>query len=379
MKNIFKKIFLDSIYLQSFEQISLEEGFVSKRYDGKYPTEFIDYNYLNRNALKKRTLLLLTLFEEFDSDFTTLDLSRFINEGMVSEDALLIRDHERNSKRFSSPAISKSTHKDLILLCEKAVQTAFKVSKSTLISHHLRTCPPGFYTKSDFFQKSGAPLPAGFFWNDARNFDKLGLEKVYLKLVDHLMEHGDFSAEEELNPKIPTSFARFLWRIKFNFEECSYHAIANNAAFASGICKNSTATNKIELVDDLDYFVQTKLTDELRILPEPKCLIDVFKLRKKKEVVRLREILSIWCEALSKGDANLEFKIRKDIRKASDALRYLESWREYQKSQINLWINTLGGNIPALSQILSIVTVVGFFYERIAEKRNTWVNLIQPK
>jgi len=134
---------------------------------------------------------------------------------------------------------------------------------------------------------------------------------------------------------------------------------------------------KTYIAEDVDVIAKTLLKNEIAILPYPKNLNEVMKMREKKEIITFREVMSNWIETLHKGEQYLEPKLRKDIAKANKELKKLENWREYQFSPINFWINSIGGHIPILSNILTGIYTLTGVYEHISNKKYNWVMLLK--
>ncbi len=148
MKNIFNKLYLDKIYLQSLEVCAIKEGFVNKRIDGDKLTSYSDYYPINRNILKSKTLLMLTLFEEIDSSCTTLDFSSFVDEGLISNKSAIFNGFQRRD--FQSPSlnnISSNRLDDAFMFSEVASLQILNRFKREAIK--------------DYIKKSGGDLPIG--------------------------------------------------------------------------------------------------------------------------------------------------------------------------------------------------------------------------
>ncbi|MBN1187074.1 MAG: hypothetical protein JXB49_32650 [Bacteroidales bacterium] len=166
-----------------------------------------------------------------------------------------------------------------------------------------------------------------------------------------------------------------------NLQYSLYYSILENSPFVSGLFSNlhesSRSHNIGKLIDDFYYLARTKLTDEIMYLPNPQNLTQVFKLRERKELHRFRKILGLWLDELLKGDEFAEKKIRLDLKRANRELRRLEYWKEYSNSPINFTVNSIGGHIPILSNILTAIYTISGLYERWVSKNYNWTMVLK--
>ncbi|CAK8715482.1 hypothetical protein KKHLCK_04585 [Candidatus Electrothrix laxa] len=92
-KGFFNKIYLDQIYKNSFERLAIMEGWITNKCETLGAVPIDPTKTLERNYYRSKTLLLLSLYESIDSDFSAFDLSSFVNEGIVKPNALMINDN----------------------------------------------------------------------------------------------------------------------------------------------------------------------------------------------------------------------------------------------------------------------------------------------
>ena len=70
--------------------------------------------------------------------------------------------------------------------------------------------------------------------------------------------------------------------------------------------------------------------------------------------------------------------MRSDIRKANRELTKLDEWRKYELSPFNFWLNAIGGHIPVLSNVLTVVNMCASMYSSKVESKHGWVMLGDP-
>jgi hypothetical protein len=362
IRMLLKKVYLDHIYQRSLEQLAIREGWITKDIDGddlRLRTG-LDQRPTERNILKKKTLLLITLFENIDTDFSGLDWSWFINEGVVAEDAQMLKNLYNPLFDHDSQHVKAQDEQRIIFdHARKSAYELMKVYRNRLIQFHIRKSLQNRWSEEDYKRKLRS------------QFDYV-LDNVFI--TDDDLHFLNSSSLFYLH-----SFASDLLRMKWNLEECIYYSCAKGTAFSTALGEPSLSKpiQTQKPIDDLYYLVRTRLTDEILILPAPKSLQGAIAMRRSKDMKRFREVISAWCESLRQGDYITEVKIRRDIHKANRELRNLKHWREYEKSPINFWLNSIGGHIPVLSNILTVIYTLGGLYSKLTEKRHNWVMLAQ--
>lgn len=393
--DIFKGAFLDKIYLESLEKIAIHEGWITDWADphvhgDESPLIMMKKRFHGiRNSLRRKTLILLTLYENIDSNHSLYDYSRFIDEGIVTLDAKMLDMFQHTSLPFTETSVELlMPDPNLERFCMNTSVTILSEFREQIVSLHIKRSPPGYYrirksqkTTDDKYSKM--TLSEIYSKRHIGLLDKKHLLREFDKILPYLIEHNDVDTMWDLISKyIPVElhpFADDLLSIKRNLEECIFASIKQNVSFVTGISKNEIekGLSAAKLIDDLYYLASTKLTDDILTLPEPNSIRDVVRLRKKSEIRSFREVLSNWCSAISDGDEVAEKIIRKDIKKASNAMKAVGKIHEYEKSPLNFWINTIGGHIPILSNILTVVNMVTRIYVAKMEKERNWIMLVQ--
>ena len=183
---------------------------------------------------------------------------------------------------------------------------------------------------------------------------------IHFSFITHSNELHDFATYVE---------SRFA-----NIEECLYYSTDKCAPFASQLCIDAPrASETTKPVDDVYYIAKTRLQDEMLVLPEPRDLNDVLRMRNAKEMARFRQVLTQWCASLHEGSAKAEQRMRRDVAKANRELTRLSKWKRWKESPLNFVVSAVGGHIPILSNVLTVITMVGGMYEYRVERNHNWV------
>lgn len=369
-----QKLYLDKDFMSSLSSLAIKEGLINRSLWGEHWSKYHDLKKRVNN--KSKLLMYLTLFDEIDGFFEPLDYKEIINTGLFDAKANINSEYipkkalelqYGNQEYFKSSTETKNLVRNLrdstnTILLKNQKKLSENILKTFLIRKKLKFV-------DDFMSLSGPSL----------HFAKIKTPSITKseKIINSII-NGDVVNEFQ------TQFFDYAYfvieDIREGFLQGIYFSIEEKSSFASTLLVNQSPLpdyNPIKVIDNLDYVVKTNLNSEISYLPNPNSLKDVFKIRERKELIRFREVLQFWLAAVQDGDSNLEIYMRKDLEKANKELRKLEKWKEYKYSTLNFWINSIGGHIPVLSNILTVVTTLGGFYEYKADKRHKWVTLIQ--
>ncbi|NAY92218.1 hypothetical protein GTQ34_09830 [Muricauda sp. JGD-17] len=156
-------------------------------------------------------------------------------------------------------------------------------------------------------------------------------------------------------------------------------SIKGKSIFASSLdsqyISKSSHIQTTDIIDEFYYLAEIKLTDEIKYLPKPDNFEEAFYFRNKKEIKDFRNVMSLWLDSFHQGNINIEEKLRKDLRKANNALKKLKYIKEYKETKICFWIDAIGGHLPIFSHILNAVNTGIKIYEPFARKQSNWVKL----
>jgi len=369
-----KNIILDRLYLRSLEKLMVKEGFASHRYDG----DQVDAEYISnaRNTLKSKTLLLLTLFETIDSDFTPLDITSLVNEGLVAADSTLFRgqraERELNEGKTPKPVLDpESNHTKY----EQAAIDIVSRFRSHIFDYAVRAYPEDLL---GFIDNGRTYVRYMGDYIQSRYISRSKLRTYIDESLEVIREKKPFSVSDFSSVQAYNLCDHFV-SILYNFQDCLYLSTVKNSPFVSAF--NDVTIQRYpyapELIDDLYYLVRTNLTDELLVLPAPRTLREAIRLRNDKRLIRFREVLAGWLDALQKGDIFTLQTIKRDLRKANYSLTALDTWRRYERSPINFWLNSIGGHIPLLSNVLAVMYMLGGMCSHQVAQRDSWLMLVQ--
>lgn len=379
---VLKKLYLDYAYRDALERIAVAEGWATRERE-EFGGDHVgtDYEYGGRNVLKARLLRLLTLFETVDTNFTALDCSRLIDAGIIQPAATMyqpwrpIVDGDATDLPESVQRIREHGR--------TVAHELLRASRLSFVRLHIRKSPPNYYSQVNLERPRRvtpglSDLPVHYYPQYWGRYSERDLVRNFRRMLDQVFA-DDTVDEDALKPYALVALAHDLLTAKWNLQDCIALSAHEQACFATVFCGGAEVqtTTPPRLLDDLYYLVKTRLTDEVLVLPEPRSLKDVTRLRTTTEMKRFREVLSSWCEALQHGDETAEVRIRRDLRKANRALRVVRGWREYERSPINFWMNAIGGHIPILSNVLTVINTVGTLYSNLAETRCRWLMLAQ--
>lgn len=379
---MFEKIYLDPYYMRSVERIAFQERLCE-------PSQADHFEILRppRNPLRKKTLLILTLFEKFEG-FSTNDvvIERLADHGLCWPSV------EGFVKPPNDPRYWKLDFSPLVYRIMKA-------AKRTILRTHIRQLPHTYYLTG-----SDAPLREKRMYEQHLELTFPEIKHAALnnwgkqtqtdlnELYDHCVADIYYWNSEDfvLLPPLredpePGSFKTispllyyFLESTFLGLEDTFRISQCNGAQIVSRFCRSVPASQSVhEHLEELACIAQTMLQDEIRILPNPSSLHDVFELRQRAEIARFRNVVSEWIQTIQEGRVKAEARIRRDIATANRDLRRLRLYKDYKRSPIAFWINAIGGHIPIFSNILTFVSTFGEkALEKWTHKHSGWATLI---
>lgn len=369
---MFKKIYFDHIYKDQLHVLAAKEKWIT-RYNDNHSCRFNELDLRKRNYLKQKILLLITLFEKLDSDYSPYDLSILMDEGIIDKKSGIV-----------TGLVNPNLGSNIDELASEVTINLMRNNSHQVIRSHIRSSPKGYYQKVSKYKNRPDPsappessLPDGYtslFWGQ---FDHDDLQKEYERIMDYV--HDADKIEENEKFRMTEAFYDHIKYINMNLKYCALSSISENSSFVSGITqsKDIKIQREVDLIDELYYIVKTRINDERIILPHPRNLREALKFRNAPEMQQFREVISEWCSTIEQGHYQAEKKIRKDIGKASRALKRAGCWREYENSPVNFWLNCIGGHIPILSNVLTVINTAGVAYKHFAERSSKWRLLIQ--
>jgi len=337
----FEKVYVDEVFLRSLEKIAVEEGWFTEP----------EHPLILRNHLRKKTLLFLTLFDKIDSPSLLLidsNLSRFEDEGIIGVGSRML-DTSRSVMETHKDMGDKSEFRDALKSLDQIALNILRFHKCRLCKYSINFCE---------MLSIDARRPVTVYdWCDSFEYMLSTPASEVLARKPHLSELKDD-----------------IDQYRFNLEQLLFMSMTENRIIASDLsCSAALCPDcNPDIHDDIFYLTRTLLTDEIVYLPNPHTLKDVLRMRGHPSIVRLREVIGEWCTYIGEGEHRLLEKARKDIKTANRGLKRLEKWREYKSSPLNFWFNAIGGQIPFLSNVLSVVSTLGGLYESNAHKKHNW-------
>lgn len=340
----FKRLYIDGLFLRSLEKIAVNEGWLEE------PEH--EHGLLLRNHLRARTLLYLTLFEEIDSPSLLLfetDCSKLISAGIIREGSRLL-DGKRSVFETEHSLGAKSQYSDVIVDIKNTARHLLEGNRWKIINQLYRKVPRKSVDSIDTIRGSDI----------SRDYD------FALSSADQEVE---WQRPELLEMKDTIETTRYA------LEELFFISMRDRVPFVTDFepSWSLSGTEDAKLVESATYIVRTRLQDELLYVPNPRSLSDVIKMRNHTSMRRLRSVMSEWVLHLQEGEHVLEKKARADVRKANKELKALHRWRQYKTSPLNFWLNSIGGHIPILSNIVTAVFMVSGLLEPYVERKNSWV------
>lgn len=340
----FKRLYIDSLFLRSLEKIAVKEGWLEE------PEH--EHGLLLRNHLRARTLLYLTLFEEVDSPSLLLfetDCSKLINAGIIRKESRLL-DGKRSVFEEEQSLGAESHYGDAIEDIKNTTRQLLDGNRWKLINQLYRKVPREAVDSED----------------TVKGFD---ISKDYDFALASTDQEVEWRRPELLEMKDTIETARY------GLEELFFISMRERVPFVTDFEPSWSLTGREDarLVEEATYIVRTRLQDELLYVPNPQSLTDVIKMRGHPSMRRLRSVLGEWVQHLLEGEHKLERKARMDVRKANRELKALHRWRQYKASPLNFWLNSIGGHIPILSNIVTVVSMVSGLLEPHVERKNSWV------
>ena len=101
------------------------------------------------------------------------------------------------------------------------------------------------------------------------------------------------------------------------------------------------------------YLIQCNYISDLQIIPVPETLEDVFKFRSDPNLISFRKVMNTWINYLENGDYETANKMKKDLKKANEALRSLEKYKRVSNHMVSRTFKLAGTLVPYLLAALA--------------------------
>ena len=419
--SFFNKIYLDPFHLASLENQGMREGWIREASD---PREDLP-DVMPRNALRRQTLVLLTLFKNFDSLYSRLDMSRFIHEGLAEPTAWLTApekkipqfdsgtknlfwasDYTMNETEAATRENAWNTAEQLLARLKDKLLRRFLIQRRH-ISTHLNMlfpmCAPrlGEFEKLDHDTLDATPsspyhFPVGLKMEYHTAIDRIkkykhlkddygyyaaNFQRVFDLVVDERKTWGLDQCpnyfEIEIEEPYLAALYVYLSHVWMSLSASMFFASQDSSAMSNSLGSIDAEVESGSTIQDTYYFVKTKIPEAINVLPAPESLKDVAQLRQRPELERFREVFEEWMIAVRAGDSQGVKNITRDLAIANRCLKTLNRWREYEESPFHFWIVSIGGHIPILSNILTGVFTLSRLIGDSVTSKYGWVNLSQ--
>ena len=367
-----KTVYLDTLYKDIFERYLIRKKLITKTIidSNEQKSDNLEPLKLPLTGLKKM-LVLLTLFENVDSNSSIYDFSRLIDMGLVNENSTI--GTKENNVAYSDEYISEATR---LMNIYKRDIIRFLKRKDRVELKFLQT-----RSEAKEFWKTVDNKDRFYICTDV-NGKPLELDSDYDNIIanpDILYSGGNYF----MNPEDGLIFDLVnnrhidldIGSIRDNLIEGLFYSKKQGASFASGIFSDIHSTNTIECIDSVYYTIQARLPNEVNILPMPQCLDDVLKMRKSPYIHSFRKVMNEWCSYVETGEYLLANKISKDLVKANKALDHLDRYKRFSQSPYTRVFNLFGGLVPYLGILLGGISFVEPYIIEHLQEKNQWTLL----
>jgi len=136
--------------------------------------------------------------------------------------------------------------------------------------------------------------------------------------------------------------------------------------------KNSDDPNLKELSEAYAIFRVGLVAEDL-VAPTVETIDDVLRLREDPSILRFRNILGVWGQALHDGDKNIVKEVKEDIIKANKEMKKLPKIRKAREI-LNI-VSIPMSFLPIIGQIITGTVLATEYYESQKKKKYGWVTL----
>lgn len=127
-----------------------------------------------------------------------------------------------------------------------------------------------------------------------------------------------------------------------------------------------------KLIEEIYYIVNVDLSKVVNSLPVPQNIDEALRLRKREEIVSLRNIFLTWSQYLYDGNIDEAQYIKKSF---DDAVNYFEKRKKdsnRQKSILHCCFEALGNQVPYIANLVGLVTPFINRKKLLEEERYKW-------
>ena len=344
----FKKMFLDFQYEESLLSLCEREKIITHN---KFGMELKSWNKYIKN--KQKTLCYLALFETVDFSKGIADLSPLVSRGIIAENSNCYMDKTIEfDKEFVEQAdtLLRYSKKDVI---SKVTADFRRWAKKYKSSHSI-------WNNVDINK----------IWLGVENGDEgLRFAKDYEKIINNFDDLLEYNLDAECG-----NVYHDICVIRDSLIQGLYSSMTTDAVYASSFFRLHTSKQTQPIVDDIYYLVETKLPNEVNILPMPSTIDEALKMKNSPEMKSFRHVMSEWCYYYSTNEFGLAEKIQKDIVKANKQFERLERFKRFASSPYTQLVCLAGGCLPnpAIAYPIAFTGYIAPLIANAAQQKHIW-------
>jgi len=349
---MFKKCFLDTYYCDSLALLLQKEGKTNE----EIPIPF------NGPEIKllKNIMRILVLYDKLDSSSFSLPLEcDMALEFLKSNEIIDKKNHFEEITLFDDEE-NYWTNKDHNLNFAKNISKHLILNSKKIILHN-------FINEYPMYNR---PF--------SKNYINISdLEEKYERIID--LYQNDLSKEFFLKKEGfgYIQFINYLFILLSNIEKAIYFSSKEKMCYINSYISEQPSSRVLsdKVIEDIYYTVKINFHEDIVVLPDPNNLDDILRMRENKDLIRFRKVMSNWMDAANEGNEAMMKRIQKDIGKANKELKSLKKITVFKESPLCFWINSIGGHIPYLSNVITLVNTFEGIYNYTVHKKDDWLLL----
>jgi len=356
----FDSLFLDSKYSDLFIELCIRKGLLHHDLLG-YETE----SSCQTLKGKEKLLRALVLFDKIDFESTIYDCSELIEKELISENSICCSNTNPGEKYEQAAVTIMSAYKTGVI---DYLNNDFK-NNLKILQNPQKTASYEFWQKIEYSSELVNKVVL------TKNYSA-DLDRDYYEIIKNLDRLYSFSSGEEvfLRRLIIDQISTLLG-VRNNIAYSFMASEKNNSLYFSdylNIKANSAGSNPAE---EVYSFVTTRLPRDVNVLPMPKTLEDVWRMRSHPSIVSFRKVMQEWNYYINNNDITAAEKVKKDIIKANKALEMLGAIKKCTNSPYTRTGYFIGGFIPGLSYLINVISFVEPMITNSLIKKYSWTHI----
>ncbi len=347
-----KKCFLDTYYCDALALLLQNEGKTNE----KFPTIFNG----PEKYLLKSILRILVLYDKLDSSSFPLSPDSDLSLNFLKSNGIIDEINYINGITIFDKDESYWNSKDKKLIFAKDISKHLILeSKRTILSNFLIEYP--MYNRP-------------FSSNLVNIYDLEDKYERILKLHQNELMEKYFLEREGIGY---SDFINYLLILLSNVEKAIYFSSKEKMCYINNYISERPSSRVLsdKIIEDIYYTVKINFSEEIVVLPDPNNLDDVLRMRENKDLKRFRKVMTGWMDAANEGNETMMKKIQKDIGKANKELKSLKKIAVFKESPLCFWINSIGGHIPYISNVITLLNTFEGIYNYTIHKKDDWLLL----